>query len=81
MNDWDRAASAFIRASAGAQKLSMYDLAETAGIHISTFRPYWRGDRSISLGDFVTILGVLHIEGEDAMKDIKRLIATGNYTA
>jgi transcriptional regulator with XRE-family HTH domain len=80
MTDFDRAVSAYIRATAAAKKLGQYEVAERAGIHINTFRPYWRGERSISLGDFETILAVFEIEPEDAMADIKRIRASGNYS-
>lgn len=79
VTDFDRAVSAYIRATAGAKKMGQDETAERAGIHVNTFRHYWRGERSISLGDFRIILEVLDVSGEDAMKDIQRIFESGNY--
>jgi transcriptional regulator with XRE-family HTH domain len=81
LSDFDRAASAWIRAAAAAQKLGQYELAERAGIHINTFRPYWRGERRIALGDFELIVNALGVDPEDAMKEIKSIRLSGNYSS
>jgi hypothetical protein len=81
LSDFDRAASAWIRSTAGAQKLGQYEVAERANIPINTFRPYWRGDRRIALGDFEVIVVALGAEPEDAMKEIKRIRISGNYSS
>lgn len=79
INDFDLATSAFIRAEAGKKKLSQQEIAARAGMHINTFAPYYNGKRSIGLGDFATILEVLGVDGEYAMREIKHILSTGNY--
>lgn len=81
VTDFDLAASAYIRAAAGAQKVTQLELAERAGIHINTLRYYWLGERRMALGDFELILSALGVEPEDAMKEIKRLRLSGNYSS
>ena len=81
LSDFDRAASAYIRGVAAAQKLSQLTLAERAGIHINTLRPYFLGERRMGLGDFELICNALGVDPEDAFKEIKRIRVAGNYTA
>jgi transcriptional regulator with XRE-family HTH domain len=79
VTDFDRAVSAYVRSTAGIKKLGQDETAERAGIHPNTFRHYWRGERSISLGDFRTILSVFGVTSQDAMKDVERIFASGDY--
>lgn len=79
VTDFDRAVSAYIRATAALKKLTKAKLAERCGISIDTFKRYWSGDRSITLGDFNTIIGALQVDPEQAIKEIRRIFEAGEY--
>jgi hypothetical protein len=81
VTEFDRAGAAYIRATSGAKKIGQEKTAQLAAIPVNTFRHYWRGERSISMGDFVTIVGVLGVNLDEAFKEIDRLIASGNYAS
>lgn len=80
VTDFDRAVSAYIRSTAGIKKLTKAKLAERAGISVDTFKRYWSGDRSITLGDFRTILEALEVDPEQAINEIGRIFEAGEYS-
>jgi len=63
------------------KKLGQSKTAERAGIPFGTFRRYWDGERSITLGDFAAILSALDVTPEQATKEIWRIFEAGDYTA
>lgn len=73
MSDLDRAASAYLRARAGVKDIRQKDLAERAGIPASTFHRYWKGTRSMSLGDLKALITALGDDMTDALGEIERL--------
>lgn len=79
VTDFDRAVSAYIRSTAGIKKLTKVKLADRSGISVETFKRYWSGDRSITLGDFNTIIAALEVEPEQAIKEIGRIFEAGEY--
>lgn len=79
ITDFDRAASAYIRSTAAKKKLSKAKLADRCGISVDTFKRYWSGERSITLGDFSTILDALEVDPEQAIKEIGRIFEAGEY--
>jgi transcriptional regulator with XRE-family HTH domain len=79
VTDYDRAASAYIRATAGMKRLAQDETAARAGIHINTFRHYWQGDRHMSVGDFRVIVEALGVTVEDGIKGVERLFESGGY--
>lgn len=79
VNDYDRAASAYIRRTAVAKKIGQGKTAERAGIPFGTFRRYWDGSRSMTLSDFVSILGALDVAVEQATEEIGRILEIGDY--
>lgn len=81
VTDFDRAVSAYIRATAAKKKLGQAKLAERSDIPFETFRRYWHGKRSITLGDFASILGALDVTPEQATKEIWRIFEEGDYTS
>jgi DNA-binding Xre family transcriptional regulator len=81
VTEFDRAVSAYIRATAAAKKMGQDETAEHAGIHVNTFRRYWRGERSISLSDLRTILSALDVRTDVAVREIERIFKSGNYAS
>lgn len=81
VQDFDRAVSAYIRATAVKKKLGQAKTAERAGIPFGTFRRYWEGERSITLGDFALILDALDVTPEQATEEIWRIFREGDYSA
>lgn len=79
VNDYDRAASAYIRRTAVAKKIGQAKTAERSGIPFGTFRRYWDGSRSIALSDFVAILQALDVPVEQATEEIARILEVGDY--
>jgi transcriptional regulator with XRE-family HTH domain len=79
VTDFDRAVSAYIRGTAGIKKLSQTEMAERTGISFGSFRRYWHGESSITLGDFRLILQALDVTPEQATKEIWRLFEAGEY--
>jgi len=63
------------------KKLGQSKTAERARIPFGTFRRYWDGERSITLGDFAAILSALDVTPEQATKEIWRIFEAGDYTA
>ena len=79
VTDFDRAVSAYIRSTAGIKKLSQTETAERANIPFGSFRRYWHGESSVTLGDFRLILNALGVTPEQATKEIWRLFDAGEY--
>jgi len=80
VTDFDRAVSAYIRSTAAKKKVTQTKTAERAEIPFGTFRRYWDGERSITLGDFASILRALEVTPEQATKEIWRIFEAGDYT-
>jgi transcriptional regulator with XRE-family HTH domain len=79
MTDFDRAVSAYIRAAAGAKKVGQDEVAKRAGIHVNTFRHYWRGERTIGLSDLRLIMQAIDVPLDTA--EIERIFESGNYAS
>jgi transcriptional regulator with XRE-family HTH domain len=79
LTDFDKAVAAYIRATSAAKKIGQETTAERAGIHINTFRRYWRGERAPSLGDLRTIFDALGVTLPEAMQEIERIYTSGQY--
>lgn len=78
--DFDRAVAAYIRGAAGQRKLNQLEVSERSGIPYSTFRRYWAGERSVTLGDFRAISKALDVDPEEAMKEAGRIFESGEYS-
>jgi len=79
VTDFDRAVSAYVRAAAVSRKVSAEVTAERAGISVNTFRRYWRGERSMTLGDLRAVLKALGVDFVDAEREIDRIFQAGEY--
>jgi transcriptional regulator with XRE-family HTH domain len=73
MSDLDRAASAYLRARAGLLGVSQKEIAERADIPQSTLNRYWKGSRSMSLGDLKALITALDDDLANALGEIDRL--------
>jgi transcriptional regulator with XRE-family HTH domain len=79
MTDYDRAVSYYIRSTAGGKKLTQEVVAERANIPVNTLRRYWRGERSVSLGDLRPIIDALGVSTHDALDKIESIFTSGEY--
>lgn len=73
MSDLDRAAAAYLRARAGVLNINQKELAARADIPHSTVHRYWKGERSMSLGDLKSLISALDDTMPNALSEIERL--------
>jgi len=55
------------------------ETAERAGIHVNTFRHYYRGERTISLSDLRLIMQAIGVPLD--VEEIERIFKSGNYAS
>jgi transcriptional regulator with XRE-family HTH domain len=78
-DDFDRAVAAYVRATASAKRISATKIAEDIGVPLNTFYRYWRGHRTMGLGDLRAIFNVLGVSFTDAEAEITRIFESGEY--
>lgn len=74
MTELDVAASKYIQRAADKKGLTQTALAERAGIPLVTFGRYWRGQRSMTVGDFQSTLDALGVTYLKAISEIRKIM-------
>lgn len=73
----DVAASTFIRSQVAASRLPHTEVAARAGMSYASFRRYLHGQKTMTTGDFLTLLDVLGATPGHAVTEIRRIAAKG----
>lgn len=79
-DDFDRAVAKYVRMMAGANNMSATTLAGCIDVSPNTFYRYWRGERTMGLGDLRAIFDVFDVSFADAEDQITRIYEAGEYT-
>ncbi|WP_295837456.1 helix-turn-helix transcriptional regulator [uncultured Microbacterium sp.] len=74
LTDLDHAASRYLRTRAADRGITQKELALAADIPPSTFNRYWKGTRSMSLGDLKALISALGDTLDEGLAEIERLL-------
>lgn len=75
MSDLDIAVADYIRQESGHQNITGAQLGKLAGIPYETFKRYFDGTRSMSIGDLSATLDALGVTIETAMIRVRQIMS------